>query len=63
MVESFPWLHRGVGAGNLGASSGPTWVGGRAVTWWGLAGSIGVSPSLLGRGQSGVSLDVRWQEV
>lgn len=29
MVESFPWLHRGVGAGNLGASSGPTWVGGR----------------------------------
>ena len=29
MVESFPWLHRGVGTGNLGASSGPTGVGGR----------------------------------
>lgn len=30
MVESFPWPHRGVGARNLGASSGPAGLSGRA---------------------------------
>lgn len=55
VVESLSWLHRGMGARNLGALSSPAGVSGR--------GSDVVKFSRLHRKESGISLGVRWQEI